>query len=508
MVSHDELNGGHSGSAPKTNNGNTNGNSSTSSSIDSENSVDYDSNDKSTTIRVGVEYQADLHNYTMQKNPKLENLKEKEMLVWKPNSKISDEDLESFLFAACSKCSYTIEQALALLCFNKYDIQESLENTQQYVPTPNKWTDEDKILFEQAYNYHGKNFYKIKQCLPDKSQACLVNFYYMWKKTRTNVSHIQQQTEQQSGKATSISSMLNNVNDDSQQADRDNDFNGPQQSNENDADESNFTSITKICSNCDLITDDLQSTPKGVLCNACYSYYKNTSGLMRPDNLNIINGALNSDQSDNDLFNKRTQNAKEARNFQKSLRKPPKGIYLNYDELVNLAEFDSNIIFDMLDKRLFSLKQEVQSNKQSITSMIGELANEDDKNGVIEIDHELLKALESKSVATPAWTPHEISLVIQSFNKYGTDFNAISQVLGSKSESSIKAFYQYHKENYNLEKLITNPMDIKTESLAIFNDLSQLNRPELPTTNKVDSMDSKPEENLLNSNDLTNNIVI
>jgi hypothetical protein len=41
------------------------------------------------------------------------------------------------------------------------------------------------------------------------------------------------------------------------------------------------------------------------------------------------------------------------------LRKPPKGIYLNYDELVNLAEFDYNFTFETLDKKLISLKQEV-----------------------------------------------------------------------------------------------------------------------------------------------------
>ena len=32
-----------------------------------------------------------------------------------------------------------------------------------YVPVPNEWTEEDKILFEQAYMFHGKNFTKIRQ---------------------------------------------------------------------------------------------------------------------------------------------------------------------------------------------------------------------------------------------------------------------------------------------------------------------------------------------------------
>ena len=94
---------------------------------------------------------------------------------------------------------------------------------------------------------------------------------------------------------------------------------------------------------------------------------------MRPDGLNfdtvnLLNisnyktgkiGFLGSDYKENDLQDKRAQNVKEARNFLKTQRKPPKGIYLNIQEIVNLAEFDFNITFDMLDKRLFNLKKEV-----------------------------------------------------------------------------------------------------------------------------------------------------
>lgn len=125
----------------------------------------------------------------MKKKPNLSGIHEKEMLVWKPCSSLSNEDrnlrlfvflthtwlfiqlcfwplkVDSYLFTACSKCSYSIEQALALLCINKHDIPVSLMNTNHYVPTPNEWSEEDKIIFEQAYNYHGKNFYKIKQCV-------------------------------------------------------------------------------------------------------------------------------------------------------------------------------------------------------------------------------------------------------------------------------------------------------------------------------------------------------
>jgi hypothetical protein len=56
----------------------------------------------------------------------------------------------------------------------------------------------------------------------------------------------------------------------------------------------------------------------------------------------------------------------------------------------------------------------------------------------------------------PNWNANEVALAIQGFEKYGQDFEAISQVIGSKSELSIRAFYNYYKDSLNLDKLILN----------------------------------------------------
>lgn len=64
--------------------------------------------------------------------------------------------------------------------------------------------------------------------------------------------------------------------------------------------------------------------------------------------------------NNNSNSNMTTSNmSKDAKNFHKTLRKPPKGIYLNYDELLNLAESDTDQIFDTLNRRLVFLKKEV-----------------------------------------------------------------------------------------------------------------------------------------------------
>ena len=62
-------------------------------------------------------------------------------------------------------------------------------------------------------------------------------------------------------------------------------------------------------------------------------------------------------------------------------------------------------------------------------------------------------ALLEKSIQSPCWSTHDIALTIQGFNKYGDDFKAIAEVVGTKSESSIMAFYNYYRESLNLDKL-------------------------------------------------------
>ena len=62
-----------------------------------------------------------------------------------------------------------------------------------FTPFPDEWSVEDKVLFEQAFQFHGKSFHRIRQMLPDKSIAALVKYYYSWKKTRTRTSLMDRQ---------------------------------------------------------------------------------------------------------------------------------------------------------------------------------------------------------------------------------------------------------------------------------------------------------------------------
>lgn len=54
-------------------------------------------------------------------------------------------------------------QALGMLFWHKHNIEKSLADLPNFTPFPDEWTVEDKVLFEQAFSFHGKSFHRIQQ---------------------------------------------------------------------------------------------------------------------------------------------------------------------------------------------------------------------------------------------------------------------------------------------------------------------------------------------------------
>lgn len=75
-----------------------------------------------------------------------------------------------------------------MLFWHKHDLERAVLDLANFTPFPDEWTVEDKVLFDQAFQFHGKSFHRIRQMLPDKSIASLVKYYYSWKKTRNRTS--------------------------------------------------------------------------------------------------------------------------------------------------------------------------------------------------------------------------------------------------------------------------------------------------------------------------------
>ena len=56
-----------------------------------------------------------------------------------------------------------------MLFWHKHHVDRALTDLANFTPFPDEWTIEDKILFEQAFTFHGKSFYRIRQMV----RACV-----------------------------------------------------------------------------------------------------------------------------------------------------------------------------------------------------------------------------------------------------------------------------------------------------------------------------------------------
>lgn len=62
-------------------------------------------------------------------------------------------------------------QALGMLLWHKHDVEKSLADLANFTPFPDEWTVEDKVLFEQAFGFHGKCFQRIQQMVKPSAPA-------------------------------------------------------------------------------------------------------------------------------------------------------------------------------------------------------------------------------------------------------------------------------------------------------------------------------------------------
>jgi len=63
-------------------------------------------------------------------------------------------------------------QALGMLFWHKHNFEKALADLPNFTPFPDEWTVEDKVLFEQAFNFHGKSFHRIRQMVRSLARVC------------------------------------------------------------------------------------------------------------------------------------------------------------------------------------------------------------------------------------------------------------------------------------------------------------------------------------------------
>ncbi|KAL7854904.1 hypothetical protein SRHO_G00170940, partial [Serrasalmus rhombeus] len=341
-------------------------------------------------MRVGSDYQANIPEY----DPGSTKYSDKDsggMLVWSPYHTIVDTKLDEYIAIAKEKHGYNVEQALGMLFWHKHNIEKSLADLPNFTPFPDEWTVEDKVLFEQAFSFHGKSFHRIQQMLPDKSISSLVKYYYSWKKTRSRTSLMDRQARK----------LANRSNQD--ESDEEMEEANPIEGNDSDYDP---TKETK---------KESHTEPQ------------------------MISSKISMGRRDH-------QTLQHRHHSQRSKCRPPKGMYLTQEDVVAVSCSSSaaNTVLRQLDMELVSLKRQVQNAKQVNSGLKQRI-----ESGIDEY-----RLPESNQKVNARWTTDEQLLAVQGVRKYGKDFQAIADVIGNKTVGQVKNFFVNYRRRFNLEEVL------------------------------------------------------
>uniref|UniRef100_A0A3Q4GNV8 REST corepressor 3 n=1 Tax=Neolamprologus brichardi TaxID=32507 RepID=A0A3Q4GNV8_NEOBR len=260
-------------------------------------------------MRVGADYQATIPDF----EPGATKYTDKDsggMLVWSPYHTIIDSKLDEYIAIAKEKHGYNVEQALGMLFWHKHNIEKSLADLPNFTPFPDEWTVEDKVLFEQAFSFHGKSFHRIQQMGTVQTVLSLVKYYYSWKKTRSRTSLMDRQARK----------LANRSNQD--ESDEEIEDANPIEANDSDYDPSKEAK------------KENQAEPP-------------------------VPGSKVA-------LGRREHQTLQHRHHQRSRCRPPKGMYLTQEDVVAVSCSSSaaNTLLRQLDMELVSLKRQVQNAKQ------------------------------------------------------------------------------------------------------------------------------------------------
>ncbi|XP_010728069.2 REST corepressor 2 [Larimichthys crocea] len=345
-------------------------------------------------IRVGGDYQAQIPEFKPDSPNRYNEKDQRSMLVWCPNSLLSDAMLDEYILMAKEKHGYNMEQALGMLLWHKHDVERSLADLANFTPFPDEWTVEDKVLFEQAFSFHGKSFHRIQQMLPDKLISSLVKYYYSWKKTRTRTSVMDRQARRLVNKREKDDS-----NDDIEEGDPGSD--------------SDFEIDTK--------KEAVKQNPNNANTDKTMP---SRSGPVKKENFG----------------------AQYRHHPLRARRRPPKGMYLEQGDITSLsASHDAGVLtVRQLDTQLVSLKRQVQSIKQNNSSL---------KQSISE-GLDIYRPAEPAPKMNSRWTTEEQLLAVQAIRRYGKDFSAIAEVIGTKTPAQVSSFFVSYRRRFNLDEVL------------------------------------------------------
>ncbi|XP_055345712.1 REST corepressor 1-like isoform X2 [Paramacrobiotus metropolitanus] len=321
-----------------------------------------------------------------------------EIPLWKPTDTITPEKLTALLAELKSK-GFDEDQVLAFLLFQEYKVDATLAALQHdYVGKQEGMPLHDKVLFVQGYGFHGKNFERIRDLVPNHSIQTLINHYYTeFKRNKAN-NKLQTTTRTE-------------------------------------------TEVRKL-SNAQLMTD-----PKAPLAAA-------VKAVGRP---RILRDAANSAAVSTEIPEESTEGMLFLRARQGEAMDDEMAGLDETDEMDESWEGQER----RLEQQLEEERQKMAQLDEQLAQLEQEEGLKEEKKQRETYQDELLQddtlgqaRTEVTKEPTLLWHAEELKMFMRSLVEYGKDFGRASRLLPNKTEQQVRNMFYNRGHFYGLEKLI------------------------------------------------------
>jgi len=361
--------------------------------------------------------------------------KDLDIMIWNAGAGLTDEDVVGYLKYAAHTYRIPGDKALYILHACNNDIEKAKFELKGYMNLDDEWTSDDDRVFWYAFNAFGKNFAKIKQLMPHKKIGSIVCHYYATKKHQHYKSMI---------------------NDDITKPDfdlSDDDTNEP---------ESNYH-VFYICKNCGGSVKKTYFVNMLEVCKACKLYFK-AANEHRPANRPTS-------------FDKRIICPKEMKEIAQQfvqMAQDSKNSTLGSDEDVVCCDKPRRTVCDDL---IEETKSTIHTKKSAATTLNMKNGQVDIKK-MCDIDRasEILERISvekssSRQRHSHTWSDFEKAAAFHCLVRFNKDYEAVAEVLGSKSTEMVRAFAIEHED---LIKKEIEKEALKEEDLKMDNPLPQI----------------------------------
>ncbi|CAG9531007.1 unnamed protein product [Cercopithifilaria johnstoni] len=405
-------------------------------------------------IREGVDYQCPVQDWTTEDD--YYNDTERETCLWRPTNLLKVADINDYLSIALSSFNIEQDRAMFILQSSDYNIEEAKHQLAKRRIKKEPWSEEDMTIFKQALQTYGKHFNKIKQLLPHKSIKEIINFYYDNKK-KLNFRSI-------------IDTFLEEHN--------------PKSSSSEDGDLNAVEKQISRCYNCEQ-TVNLRQMGDLKLCNSCFIHFRNYHRhrlCLKPMTFDgNINETMKCPKGIAEVverfveFATEEEDAAQSSSLRKSVNEMGGDDDLQIVTIIRPPEMRYIRILKQLEREEMIARGNCVRLEHTLRMQF-----EKDLNEHLEryrISRFPSSAASSRPRRSPSWSYKEKWHALFAFQRYGKDFDAVAEVLESKTSDMVKAFYYEMREE--IDDMITKTNDYyrKLASTYEFERKAEVNTP-------------------------------